>query len=116
MDRSLYILYTVLLDKRILAQIGAYYIFLLHNLYTYHVYAYQVLRVRFLGLSNARAEERVLSNLIKCVEVGVERDDLLSEEMGSRGDMLQRFPHITPMNPTIWKRLRVGGSDNESSG
>ena len=42
MDQSLYISYTVLLDKHILAQIGTHYIFLLHILYTHHVYAYQV--------------------------------------------------------------------------
>ena len=37
----MYISYIVLLDKRILAQIGPHYIFLLHNLNTHHEYAYQ---------------------------------------------------------------------------
>ena len=41
MDRCLYISYIVLLDKRILVQIGSHCIFLLHNLNTHHEYAYQ---------------------------------------------------------------------------
>ena len=42
MDRSLYILYTVLLDKCILAQNRRSFYIFLHILYTKHDYAYQV--------------------------------------------------------------------------